>query len=30
MAAEFETNEDVRQYLLSEARVAVVPFQAFG
>lgn len=25
-----ESNEQVRQYLLDEARVAVVPFQAFG
>ena len=25
-----ETNEDVRKYLLDAARVAVVPFQAFG
>ncbi len=24
------TNEDIRQYLLQEARLAVVPFQAFG
>lgn len=26
----FRTNEDIRQYLLSDARVAVVPFRAFG
>jgi len=25
-----ETNEDVRRYLLDEARVGIVPFQAFG
>ena len=25
-----ETNEQVRQYLLDDARIAVVPFQAFG
>ncbi len=26
----FQTNEDIREYLLSAARVAVVPFRAFG
>ncbi len=26
----FETNEDIRKYLLEEVRLAVVPFQAFG
>jgi aspartate aminotransferase len=25
-----ETNEDIRKYLLEEARLAIVPFQAFG
>jgi len=25
-----ETNEDIRKYLLSEAKLAVIPFQAFG
>ncbi|MGH2575195.1 MAG: pyridoxal phosphate-dependent aminotransferase [Ignavibacteria bacterium] len=27
---ELETNEDIRQFLLNEASIAVVPFQAFG
>ena len=26
----FQTNEDIRKYLLEEAQLAVVPFQAFG
>jgi aspartate aminotransferase len=26
----FESNEDIRRYLLEDARVALVPFQAFG
>jgi aspartate aminotransferase len=25
-----QTNEDIRKYLLEEARLAIVPFQAFG
>jgi len=27
---EFTTNEEIREYLLQEARIAVVPFRAFG
>ncbi len=30
MGGQFETNEQVRQYLLNEAGLGIVPFQAFG